>query len=49
MKVFRIHEISVGNYASKSLYSNCAGEERSGGTYGSVDITATVAVEFELR
>ena len=47
--VFSIHEISVENYASKKLYSNYASEESSGGTYGSVDITATVAVAFELR
>ncbi|MDH3973805.1 MAG: SIMPL domain-containing protein [Deltaproteobacteria bacterium] len=47
--VFNIHEISVENYASKKLYSNYRSEESSGSTYGSVDITATVAVEFELQ
>ncbi len=47
--VFRIQEMSSQNIMTRNLYENQATTARSGGTFGSVDIVATVLVEFELE
>ena len=49
--VFRIQEMSYQDVVTRNLYENRAGAgiETSGGRFGSVDVIATVSVEFELK
>ncbi len=49
--VLRIEEIGSGAITTKNTYANVARSlvRETGGTFGSVKITATVAVEFELK
>jgi len=49
--VFRIQEMSFQDVVTRNSYNNRggAGFETTGGTFGSVDIVATVSVEFELK
>lgn len=49
--VLRIEEIGSGGIAPRKAYANVArmATRETGGTFGSVEITAMVAVEFELK
>lgn len=47
--VLHIEEVPTKNIVQRAQYESRAGSNRSGGTFGSVDIIVRVLVEFELE